>query len=48
MLGPEIDYPDCINRELVCLTCGATGVQSTRRDNASNAETTDPQIDETD
>lgn len=31
-LGEPIETERCINRSIVCLQCGATGVESTRKD----------------
>ena len=28
-LGPPVDHGGCINRDVVCQRCGATGVEST-------------------
>ena len=32
VLGPERDLRGCVNQSITCLTCGATGERSTRKD----------------
>lgn len=34
VLGPPIDRPHCTNREITCLQCQRTGIQSTRKEGA--------------
>ena len=35
VLGEPVDLGGCVNRSITCLTCGARGEQSTRKDLAS-------------